>query len=70
MGGSHLFPHPLPKIEIDIIILTVTTKIMKFILSKGVGRIWVKYKVQKIIQKNKITIWKWIKSKKTWKTYK
>ena len=44
MASSHLFPYPLPKLSLDVIIFTITTVIIIFLLSEGVGSIWGKIK--------------------------
>ena len=40
MDGAHLFPYILPTLSLEIIILTVDTSIVTFILSDGAGSIW------------------------------
>ena len=48
INGTHIFPHILPILALDIIMLTVTATIMSFILREGVGRKWEKYEVRKL----------------------
>ena len=41
--------------------INILTKIITFMLRKGVGRIWARLKVTRKIQEAKMTIGKWIK---------
>ena len=68
MANDHLLPRILTTLTTDTILLTALTPIIIFIISKGVGRVWERFRVKRQIQEAKMMIWKWIKFR--YKSYK
>ena len=73
-SGAHIIPTLLVMLAINMIISGIDLIMVVFIIREVIGRIWVKYKVQRKIRKAKMAIWEWIKyrikSDKAYKSYK